>query len=167
MPPGNQFRRILPIAQTALALTFGGWGVRQRDEILSRSWLGWNSTARFHVWPWPLKFAAVSNMPAFLGGAFVSWPMSAVWPRSPEWAQLAPSLLFVMILWDWIGARLDRRWGVADKAPWLALLIFTLVCLVGAFIRIGYTGYLPYGVLVWLMTTVAISLSSRTSSNVS
>ena len=33
----------------------------------------WDTTARFHVWPWPYKFAFVSNFPAFMAGSLLSW----------------------------------------------------------------------------------------------
>src|SRR5215469_8774463 len=64
-----RFRQILPASQVPLAALFGGWGLWQRNQILSHDYLfgiGWNSTARFHVWPWPYKFAAVTNFPALL-----------------------------------------------------------------------------------------------------
>jgi hypothetical protein len=154
----SRFRRLLPVAQTAMAVLFGGLGFWQRSEILSHSWLGWNSTARFHVWPWPYKFAVVTNTPAFLVGLLLSWPIGGLWPELPESVQIGPSLLFVPMLWYWVGSRLDRRWGREDgvgasrssKSPWIFLLVFTLVCVVGAFLPIGYVGYLPYGVAVWV-----------------
>src|ERR1035438_1810813 len=49
----GQFCRILPASQVALAALFGGWGLWQRNQILSHDYLfgtGWNSTARFHIW---------------------------------------------------------------------------------------------------------------------
>jgi hypothetical protein len=71
-----QFRKVLPIFQTALAAILGGWGLWLRNSILNLSFFGddtlWNSTARFHVWPWPFKFAVVLNMPAFLAGLFLA-----------------------------------------------------------------------------------------------
>jgi len=154
----KQFRRILPISQVVLAGIFGGLGLWQRNEILSHDYLfgiGWNTTARFHVWPWPFKFAVVSNLPAFLAGLLLSWPIGAVWPQLDEAAQLSPSLLFVLALWYWIGSWLDRRCGSARKTPWILLAAFTAVCLIGALIPIGYVGYLPYGALVWLVGAVA------------
>src|SRR5258705_8498642 len=102
----KQFRRILPIAQVMLAGLFGGLGLWQRNQILSHDYLfgiGWNTTARFHVWPWPFKFAVISNLPAFLAGLLLSWPIGAVRPELHEAVQLAPSLLFVLVLWYWIG----------------------------------------------------------------
>ena len=164
MTHGNQFRRILPVSQTVSAAFFGGLGLWQRNEILNRyPWFGWNSTARFHVWPWPFKFAVVSNLPAFLAGLLLSWPIGLVWPELPEVLQLAPSLLFVLVLWYWVGSWLDRRWGLMEKIPWILLAFFTAVCLVGAFVPIGYTGFLPYAVLVWLVAANALRRMTKRS----
>jgi hypothetical protein len=101
----KQFRRILPLSQVLLAAIFEGLGLWQRNRILSHDYLfgiGWNTTARFHVWPWPFKFAVITNFPAFLAGLFLSWPIVAVWPKLHEAVQLAPSLLFVPVLWYWL-----------------------------------------------------------------
>jgi nitrate reductase NapE component len=155
-----RFRTVLPVAELAVAALFGGIGLWQRSVILSRSLFGqtlWESTARFHVWPWPYKFAAVSNLPALVAGLLLTIPISAMKPTLPEALQLAPALLFVLFLWYWVGARLDRRWSVSDKTPWIALLVFTLVSLAGAIIPLGYVGYLPYGFTVWMLAAVTIS----------
>jgi hypothetical protein len=156
MGSGHHFRRLLPVVQTVLAPLFGGLGLWQRNEILSYSFFGWNSTAAFHVWPWPYKFAVVSNMPAFLAGSLVWWPIGVVWPAASEAVANARLLVLVPILWYRVGSRLDRRWGMTDKTPWIALATFTFVCLVGALIRIGYVGYIPYGIVVWLTTAFAL-----------
>lgn len=157
----SRFRILLPAAQCGLATLFGGIGLWQRSEILNRTVFGnqplWNSTAVFHVWPWPYKFAIVSNVPAFLVGTLLLSPIGIAWPELPESAQIAPSLLFVALLWRWVGSRLDRRWRVGDKAPWIALFAFTLVCLAGAFLPIGYAGFIPYGFVVWVITVLTIS----------
>jgi len=155
----SQFRRILPVSQITLAILFGGWGLWQRNQILSHDYLfgiGWNTTARFHVWPWPFKFAVILNLPAFIAGLFLSWPISAAKPDLPETVQFAPSLLFVDVLWYWIGLRLDQHWGVRQRAPWALAAVFIAVCLTGALVPMGYTGFLiPYGALVWLIATFA------------
>jgi len=120
MTQGKQFCRMLPVFQVALAGFFGGWGLWQRNEILNHDYLfgiGWNSTARFHVWPWPFKFAAISNLPAFLAGLLLSWPIGAASPELHEATQLAPSLLFVGVLWYGIGSWMDRRWDPTEKTP--------------------------------------------------
>src|SRR5580704_14498212 len=145
-----QFRRILPIVQTVVAIIFGAWGLWQRNAILGHSWFGWNSTARFHVWPWPYKFAVISNIPAFLAGLLLSWPINNVWPGLSEPAQLLPCILFIPALWYWVGSRLDRKVAMANGASvsitkqLTLLLLFTLLCGVGALIPIGYVAYIPY-----------------------
>lgn len=159
-----RFRIVLPIAEFGVAALFGGLGLWQRSAILGRSFFEgqtlWDSTARFHVWPWPYKFAAVSNLPALFAGSLVTVPIGAMKPTLPEALQLAPTLLFVFCLWYWIGSRLDRRWKLTDKTPWIALLIFTSVSLTGAFIPLGYVGYLPYAFIVWVLAALAISRST-------
>jgi len=164
MTSKRQFRRILPVSQVVLAGLFGGWGLWQRNQSLRHDYLfgiGWNSTARFHVWPWPFKFAVVLNFPAVLASSFLM-----VWPRLPESVQEVPSLLFVPILWYWVGSRLDRRWGVTDKTPWIAMSVFTLVCLAGSFLPIGYVGFLPLGFVVWVFTTLVIFFRTNRSSGI-
>jgi hypothetical protein len=160
MVPINQLRSILPISQTALALLFGGWGIWIRDSILSRPFWGstlWNSTARFHVWPWPYKFAVVLNMPAFLIGSLLAWPLNVLGSALPESVSLLPTLLLVPILWYSIGSQLDQ-WRIADKNSstlkrrLIFLLLFTLVCVAASSIpeRVGgYVSYLPFGILTW------------------
>lgn len=160
-----RFHTLLPIAQSALAALFGGVGLWQRSVILNHPFFGgqplWNSTARFHVWPWPFKFAVVSNIPAFFFGSLLLSPIGIAWPDLPESAQIAPLLLFVALLWYWVGSRLDRRWRVSDKTPWIALFVFTLVCLAGAFLPMGYVGYIPYGFAVWVIAALVVSRFTR------
>jgi len=154
----GRFRTILPFVHCGSAALFGGWGLWQRSAILSRPFLEGqtlgDSTARFHVWPWPYKFAVVANLPAFLAGLMSAWPVSSMWPKLPESAQLVPSLLCAVIFWRWVGSRLDRRWRVTARTPWIALLLFTLVCLAGAFLPLGYMGFIPYGIAVWMVTSL-------------
>jgi len=83
-----------------------------RGEVLSHAWLGWNSTAQFHVWSWPFKFAAILNMPAFLAGLLLSLPLEALWPELPESVSYLPVLLFVPVLWYLVGRALH---GVISK----------------------------------------------------
>ena len=171
MARDRRFRLLLPITQCGLAAIFGGFGLWQRYAILNRPVFFegqtlWNSTARFHVWPWPYKFAAIANIPAFLLGVLLSWPLELTWPSVPEYVANIPALLFVPLLWYWVGSRLDRRWGVADRAPWIGLFFFMLISLAGAFLPIGYTGYLPYGLAIWLVTAVVIRLVSKPAPNV-
>jgi hypothetical protein len=72
-----KFRRLLPVVQCGLAALFGGWGLWERSAILNRVFTAdgqtrWDTTAQFHVWPWPFKFAVVTNTPAFLCWALAS-----------------------------------------------------------------------------------------------
>ena len=97
------FRKLLPIAHTFVAAVFGGWGLLLRDSMIRNS-LGWNSTLRFHVWPWPFKFAAILNMPALIVGGLVSWPLDSLRPGLPESVAVLPTLLFVPLLWYWVGS---------------------------------------------------------------
>lgn len=167
MPSEYHFRRILPVSQIILAALLGGWGLWIRNSLLSRPFFGsstgWDSTARFHVWPWPLKFATVLNMPAFLAGLVPSGFLDYLRPGLPEWLFYLPMLLFVPLLWHWIGSRLDKQWNAAAsraalKRQWLALLIFALICAVGSSVPEsvgGYTSYLSLGALIWLASILA------------
>jgi hypothetical protein len=165
MNAGKRFRRILPASQVAIAALFGIWGLWQRNQILSHDYLfgiGWNTADRAHVWPWPYKFSVVSNFPAFIAGAWLSAPFEIVWPTLSEYVEIVPSLLVVPLLWYWVGSRLDRRWGVTDRTPWITLGAFTLICLTGALLPIGYVGFLLYGFVLWAITILALSRHTRT-----
>jgi hypothetical protein len=172
MGPINQFRKLLPISQTAFAMLFGGWGLWLRNSILSRPFLGdstgWDSTLRFHVWPWPFKFAAILNMPAFLAGSLLSWPLDSIWPGLPESVSCLPVLLFVPLLWYWIGSWLDRRRSSntnrnAWKSQWILLLVFTVVCAAASSLSRqvgGYTSYLPLGISIWIVAGAGMKAST-------
>ena len=155
MAKGRGFSRLLPWIQCSIAAIFGGWGQWQRSEILSHPFFEgttfWETTARYHVWPWPYKFAAILNMPALLAGVLLTIPIGAVGPAIPEALLLAPSLVFVVFLWFWIGRGLDKRWTMRQMTPWILMAVFLIVCLTGALIPIGYTGFLEYGALLWLL----------------
>ena len=164
-----QFRLILPVFQVALAALFGGWGLWQRNRILSHDYLfgiGWNTTARFHVWPWPYKFAAVSNLPALFAGLLLTIPIGALRPTLSEATQLAPTLVFVQFLWRWVGSRLDQRWTVSDRTPWVATFLFMILSLAGALLPMGYTVFLPYGLALWVVTCLVLSRSPHSCSGV-
>ena len=165
----SRFRTLLPIVQCAAAALFGGFGLWQRSAILNRLIFEdqtlWDTTARFHVWPWPFKFAVVINTPAFLAWSLVGWPIGDRWPMIPEGAMCAPSLLFVAILWYAVGRWLDRRWyeparpATHARRPWELLFLFTLTCAVGASIH-STTAYLLWGAIVWLLVGIGVGLSS-------
>jgi hypothetical protein len=172
MVQGTQFRRILPISQTALAVLFGGSGLWLRYSILSRPFwgdsTGWDSTAAFHVWPWPFKFAAILNMPAFLAGLLLSWPIDAFRPGLPEWVSLSPALFLVPLLWYRIGSWIDNRSGgemnrTTVTRRWALLVIFTVICGVASSIppRLGGNmSFIPLGIVIW----VAVAIRTKTSS---
>jgi hypothetical protein len=67
----------------------------------------------------------------------------------------------VLVLWYWVGSRMDRRWSITERTPWIALAIFSSICLLGAFLRIGYVGYVPYGLVVWIIAAMTIRRSTR------
>ena len=46
-----------------------------------------------------------------------------------------------------------------DKRPWILLLLFALVCAVGASVT-GYTSYLVYGIAVWMIVGLGIAVSA-------
>lgn len=145
-----KFRHVLPIAQTVLAALMGSIGLLQRHHILSQRLWGdqtlWDSTARFHIWPWPFKFAVIANIPALLPALGIE----QVWPRIPEAVEAALSLPFVPLVWYWVGYKLSGSSSTALRF----LLVFTLACAVGAVLPIGYVGFIPYGILVWLIALI-------------
>jgi len=159
----TQFRRLLPITQTLIAIVFGAWGEWQRVQILNRS-LGWASTMAFHIWPWPLKFALILNMPAFLIASFLDWPLNSLWPNRPEYLQLLPAILVVPFLWYGIGRWLERRSVAADRGTksakliWAIILFFILFCAVGAPLA-SPTSMLLYGLGAWIAVGVGMAAS--------
>ncbi len=168
-----QFRYVLPIAQTFLAALFGGIGLWERNRILSQPFfgdnIGWDTTLRFHVWPWPFKLAAITNMPAFLLGTLPEWLIEQFWPQ-PEIREAAVALFFVPILWYIVGVRLDRLSALrgapyGSRAAWAFLLIFATASVFGAsaldrYMGFLYVGFIPYGIAVWVATPFALRLMS-------
>lgn len=173
MIPRMQFRRVLPVIQTGLALSFGGWGLWIRNSILNQRFFGdstlWDSTARFHVWPWPYKFAVVLNIPAFLIGSALSLPLDVFRPGLPEVVLVIPVLLPIPIVWCLIGAWLDRRARAhqsksSTEKQWILLFAFVLICAGASSIpeRVGgYASYLPAGILVWVTALGLAFVTSR------
>ena len=155
-----RFRAILPVAQCTCAVLFGGFGLWIRDFYLSRplfqgTW--WDSSLRFHLWPYPLKFEIVINFPAFLAGGLLSWPVVEHWQGLPEWVDALPTLIPVALLWYWIGRWFERHWSPdeppsSQKYPWIVLLLFTLLCAGGAKVEIQSTSeYVVSGALIWMV----------------
>lgn len=157
-----RFRTILPAIQTGIAVIFGGWGLWKRSWILSHSVFGWNSTMRYHVWPWQFRLALILNVPAFLSGALFLWPMDKYASNLPEALECGALLPFVFVLWYWIGSRLDRRCHASDWGPWIALLTFTSAGLILSVLPIRWSDFIPFGVAVWLATVIAIIWATRT-----
>ncbi len=166
----TQFRKVLPAIQIVIAISFGGWGLWIRNSILSRTFLGsstgWDSTLRFHVWPWPLKFAAILNLPALLTGATISLPLGSF--RTPifEWGWTIPTLLCVSFLWYWVGRRVDKYLTVGkhprgQRQVWLFLLLFMLVCAAAAStdeFAGSHTIWVLFGIGIWVFVGMAIPI---------
>ena len=70
------------------------------------------------------------------------------------------------MLWYWVGSRLDLRWRVTDQAPWIALCVFSVVSLAGAFLRISYADFLPYGFVLWVIAALTLSRFTRVCSGI-
>lgn len=163
-----RFRAILPLAQCVAAAMFGGSGLWERHFILDQpvgdgTW--WDSTARFHIWPWPYKFVAVTNFPAFLAGLLLGYPITERWPRLSEYAMFALSLPFIALLWFAVGQWFDRKWswggGPPNRKPLWTLLIFTSICAVGASVYIvSPVDYLLSGAVIWTTVGLAFSVSN-------
>lgn len=155
----TQFRSVSPILQTVLAVFFGGRGLWLRNSILSRPFLGtytgWDTTLRFHVWPWPLKFAVILNMPAFLAGGLLAWPREYLRPGLPEWVTALPVLLVIPLFWYWVGSWADRN--INERARWILLPVFILLCAAASSISEyvgGHTSYVLFGIAIWSIVIV-------------
>ena len=164
-----QFRRVLPVLQTCMAIFFGGWGLWLRNSILSQPFFGstgWNSTARFHVWPWQFKFAAILNFPAVLAGVLLSLPLDFLRPGLPEWIANIPALLLIPFLWYLLGSRMDkygssRNNGRNFRWQWMWLFLFIFICAAASSISGyvgGYTSYLGFGIAIWVILATAMKV---------
>ena len=145
-----RFRGLLTGTVTVVAATFWAVGTWERNQILSQPFINgstlWDTTARFHVWPWSFKLAAILDMPAFIGGAILMLPFRMIWRTMPEVLDFVPQGGLTVLLWYSVGSRLDTY---SLTARWAALVAFSGVSLAGALMPIGYTGWLLYGVLEW------------------
>lgn len=156
---------MLPVLQTVLAVFFGGWGLWLRNSILSRPFLGtstgWDTTLRFHVWPWPLEFAVILNMPTLLAGALLAWPLEYLRPGLPIWVTALPVLLVVSLFWYWVGSWADRN--ISERARCISLPVFILVCAAASSISKyvgGYTSYFLFGIAIWSILAVGAKASA-------
>ena len=168
----RQFSRMLPLLQTALAISFGGWGLWLRNSILSRPFFGtstgWDSTMRFHVWPWPLKFAVILNMPAFLAGALLTLPLDFLWPRSAAWVSALLTLFVIAFIWYRVGLWADKN--LSARGRWILLPLFILVCAAASSTSEhvgGYTNFLLFGIAIWALVSIAAKAFIRVGARLS
>lgn len=160
------FRLLLPILQTLLGAAFGGVGLWQRHQILNQRLWGnetlWHSTAAFHVWPWPYKFALITNVPAFLFAALVDWPLQSVWPNLPDAIGWMLCLCFIALVWYHVGSRFDAAKSFRQR-QWTVLLAFMVLAATGV-LTPGYIGFVLFAVALWMVfypVALSISRSSR------
>lgn len=127
----------------------------------------WDSTAAYHIWPWPLKFAVILNLPAVLVGGFVSYPLSNAMTKNSEWLVMLAWALFTALLWYFIGKKADmqiaslRRTRTAILAN---LFFFTALSLTGALVMPGYVGYFWYGGFLWIVFVIWFARRKRRES---
>jgi hypothetical protein len=164
----RRFRIFLPISQVLLALFVGGWGVWLRVSILNHPFFGgtlWDSTARFHVWPWPLRFAIVLNLPTMAAGAVLAGLLDLIGLRRlPEWLSCLTMLPFVALLWNWIGSWMDRERSEgtgreATRRKWVVLFLFIAACAAASSVpsRVaGSISFISLGALLWLFAVLAV-----------
>lgn len=156
------YRTLLPIVQTVSAIAFGGIGLWQRHVILNRPFWGdqtlWDSTARFHVWPVPYKFAVVSNFPAYMAAGLIEWSLSTIWRPMPETVGFVLFMALVPVLWYFVGRRLDS--GPSNSQSQKLLLAFGVFALAGIFTP-GYAGYRVAGFLLWIIFGMVVARARR------
>jgi hypothetical protein len=163
MSSRTRFCWILPLSQVSLAALLGGFGLWQRNKILNHDYLfgiGWDTTLRFHVWPWPFKFVLVTNAPAFLSWALIGCQLERDGREASEMLMAAPSLLLIALLWLAVGRWIDRHWASSTRLAWGSLLGFTLICAAGASVP-STTFYLLWGVLVWIVVGCRMAFVAR------
>jgi hypothetical protein len=51
-------------------------------------------------------------------------------------------------------SKLESACSAADKTPWIAFSVFTVFSLLGAFLRMGYVDFLPYGFVLWVIAAL-------------
>jgi hypothetical protein len=158
METSIQFRFRLPVLQFVAATFFGGIGLWQRHQILNQRFIGeqtlWETTAKYHVWPLPYRFAVIPNIPAMLAAGVIEWPIGTIWPNMPEPFGFVLFLLLVPILWFFVGLQLDRDPSAYRRSSWL-LIWFAVFCAIAMFTP-GYVGYVISGSVLWLAFVVLV-----------
>jgi len=150
-----------------VAAVFGAIGFWERNRILSQPFINdatmWESTARFHVWPWPYKLAVICNMPAFVAGSIIMVPIRLVWPGIGEAWDLLPSVLLTALLWCWVASRLATR---STIIRWTWLSVFAVLSLTAALIPMGYyPAWRLYGALTWCVAVLFLRRSPAAGAN--
>ena len=152
-----RFRLWVAAIGAAITEGFGSVGVWQRSHVLSQPFLMgqtlWDTTARFHVWPWPFKVAAIWAFPAFFGGAIVMVPVNFLLRSLPEAWELLPTGVSALLLWYWAASKLE--W-YSPTARWAWLGTLFALSLTGAILPLGYTGWLSFGALVWCVAALLL-----------
>jgi hypothetical protein len=158
-----RFRALLPFAHALVGGILGTLGAWQRVSALNRKGFGgetlWHSTARFHFWPWPYKFALSVNLPAFLGTALLSSALGNP-TQIGDYAAMLLSALFAIPIWYWIGSRFDDsiRSGRNCLRSLLGIwLSFIFLCLMGA---LALPGLFGLSLIAWT-TGVVVLLKCR------
>ena len=159
----SRYRILLPVIQSIAVLLFGGAGLLQRHTILNHRFIGeqtmWDTTARFHVWPLPYRFAVITNIPAFLAAGILERPLAAVWPRMPEVVGFLLFVSCVPVIWHILGRRIDSRPSEGNRYRNIFLL-FAVLSVMAVFTP-GYVGYFYSGIVLWI-AFVVVALRVRT-----
>jgi len=103
-------------------------------------------------------------MPAFLVGLTLSWSLDHLRPGLPEWVSSLPVLIFIPLLWYWVGSCSDKRISSEQniggkRARWILLLLFLLVCPAAASISEmfgGHTDFVESGILIWMIALICV-----------
>jgi hypothetical protein len=152
----------IAIALIAIVVTFvcGGLGTYQRDVILSQPFLGdqtlADTTARFHVWPWPLKVAMTISLPAFLVAAVAAGIFSDFSETVGTVVHVFATSFLTILLWWVVGIRLDGR---SSRELAVGLSAFAGAAAVAACAPLGNVGFLPAGILTWALFFAWLSFS--------
>jgi len=78
-----------------------------------------------------------------------------------------PVLLFITLLWYWVGSWSDKNIisdnnRKSERRRWILLLLFILVCAAASSISGyvgGYTSYVVFGIAIWLIVAIGVKAS--------